>query len=78
MVNLRHAVAHVRHGDWDAAHSLAQKEDSPLGAWLHGILHLVQGDLDNAEYWYQRAGRDFNLRGSPDEEIEKLEAELPN
>lgn len=26
-----------------------------LAAWLHGIVHTLEGDLDNARYWYHRA-----------------------
>ena len=26
-------------------------------AWVHAYLHRVEGDLDNAQYWYRRAQR---------------------
>ena len=26
-------------------------------AWVHAHLHRVEGDLDNAGYWYRRAGK---------------------
>ncbi len=45
------------HGDWPAAHRLAQAEDDAAGAWVHAYLHRVEGDLANAGYWYRRAGR---------------------
>lgn len=76
MVNLRQAVTHARRGEWGAAHALAQADDSLLGAWLHGILHLMDGDLENAAYWYTRAGRNFAGRSAPAEELARLEAEL--
>ncbi len=44
-------------GDWNAAHSLAQSEDSSVGAWVHAYLHRKEGDLSNAGYWYRRAGK---------------------
>ncbi|MEM7407536.1 MAG: hypothetical protein AAF458_19750 [Pseudomonadota bacterium] len=44
-------------GHWEAAHTLAQEDDSETGAWVHAYLHRVEGDLDNAGYWYGRAGR---------------------
>jgi hypothetical protein len=44
-------------GDWDKAHKLAQADDGEKGAWVHAYLHRVEGDLDNAGYWYRRAGR---------------------
>ena len=46
-------------GDWQAAHEIVQKNESPLAAWLHGIVHILEGDLDNARYWYRRAERPF-------------------
>jgi hypothetical protein len=26
-------------------------------AWVHAYLHRVEGDLENARYWYRRAGK---------------------
>ena len=46
-------------GDWKAAHEIVQKESSTLAAWLHGIVHTLEGDLDNARYWYRRTPREF-------------------
>ena len=46
-------------GDWKAAHEIVQKESSTLAAWLHGIVHILEGDLDNARGWYKRAEREF-------------------
>jgi hypothetical protein len=46
-------------GDWQHAHDIVQKERGTLAAWLHGIVHTLEGDLDNARYWYERAHRAF-------------------
>lgn len=46
-------------GNWQAAHEIVQKESSSLAAWLHGIVHTLEGDLDNARYWYGRTERTF-------------------
>jgi hypothetical protein len=51
------AVRHLEAGDWEAAHAIVQKDASSLGCWAHGIVHLLEGDLDNARYWYRRAHR---------------------
>ena len=51
------AVWHGLHGDWDAAHELAQAQDDAEGAWVHAWLHRIEGDLGNADYWYRRADR---------------------
>jgi hypothetical protein len=44
-------------GDWNRAHELAQDVAGPDGAWVHAYLHRQDGDLENAGYWYRRAGR---------------------
>jgi len=51
------AVHHLETGDWQAAHAIVQNDTSSLGCWAHGIVHLVEGDLANARYWYRRAHR---------------------
>ncbi len=56
-------------GDWQQAHEIVQKESSVLAAWLHGIVHMLEGDLDNARYWYERAKREFPGAGKVTEEI---------
>jgi hypothetical protein len=43
--------------DWDKAHQIVMNEDSRDCAWVHAYLHRVEGDLDNAGYWYRRANR---------------------
>ena len=50
-------MRHLEAGDWKAAHAIVQKDSSTAGCWAHGIVHLIEGDLDNAQYWYRRARR---------------------
>jgi hypothetical protein len=57
--DLARAVAHLAKRDWQAAHEIVQHDESALAAWLHGIVHTLEGDLDNARYWYRRAKRAF-------------------
>ena len=73
MTVLHQVLQDLHAGRWHAAHDLVQKDDSMLGAWLHGILHLQEGDLEDAENWYNRAARHFRLRGSLQEEIALFE-----
>jgi hypothetical protein len=63
------ALARLEAGDWQAAHAIVQEQDSPHAAWLHGIVHTLEGDLDNARYWYGRAGRPFRGRAAAGDEI---------
>ena len=56
--DLRQAVALLAQGDWQAAHLIVQEdEESRLACWAHGIVHLMEGDVANAGYWYRVAGR---------------------
>ena len=57
--DLARAVAHLATRDWQAAHEIVQHDESALAAWLHGIVHTLEGDLDNARYWSRRAKRAF-------------------
>jgi hypothetical protein len=56
---LARAVGLLEAGDWTQAHEIVQQDDSVMAAWLHGIVHTLEGDLDNAQYWYRRAKRPF-------------------
>ena len=77
-IPLRQILVHLRAGQWTEAHNLVQHDDSPLAAWLHGILHIQEGDLEDAEYWYGKANRQFRSRGTLAEELERFEAAMPD
>jgi len=51
------ALWFTRRGDWEQAHLIAQNIETPTGAWIHALLHLIEGDLSNARYWFIEAGR---------------------
>src|SRR3954463_10241658 len=70
------AVRHLEAGDWQAAHSIAQEDSSPLGAWAHGIVHLIEGDRANAQYWYRRARRPLPPGDAVAAEIAALKATI--
>ena len=42
-------------GEWDRAHVGVQDDPSREAAWVHAYLHRVEGDPDNAAYWYRTA-----------------------
>ena len=68
--DLQSALAHLRAGDWEAAHKIVQQdEDSPLSCWAHGIVHLMEGDMSNARYWYREAKRAFPREPTISEEV---------
>lgn len=54
------ALEHLAQGRWQAAHVIVQQDEQwNLSCWAHGIVHILEGDLDNARYWYRRARRGF-------------------
>ena len=42
---------------WDKAHDIVMSEEGADCAWVHAYLHRVEGDRDNALYWYRQARR---------------------
>lgn len=58
-------------GEWERAHEAAQADEGRDAAWVHAYLHRVEGDGENAAYWYARAGR-VVARGGLDEEWEEI------
>ncbi len=62
---------------WDAAHELVQQyEDDANAAWIHAVLHKMEGDLGNARYWYRRANRMDHVADEPRAELADIKAEL--
>ena len=70
---LRSAVAHLERGEWQSAHEIVQQdEEDALYCWAHGIVHVMEGDLPNARYWYREAKRAFPENYSVPDEIAAL------
>ena len=70
------AIRHLKKGEWDKAHAIVRQDESKLGCWAHGIVHMVEGDLGNSRYWYRRAGRPFPKDRDVDREVAELVAAL--
>ena len=66
---LARALQHLAAGEWQRAHEIVQGDPSVLAAWMHGIVHTLEGDLDNARYWYRKAKREFPGPGAVQQEI---------
>ena len=45
----------AKQGNWDQAHKQIQPYSDTMACLIHGYLHRVEGDLSNAQYWYDRA-----------------------
>ncbi len=66
---LAKALEHLAAGEWQRAHEIVQEDKSTLAAWMHGIVHTIEGDLDNAQYWYRKAKREFPGAAAVEQEI---------
>lgn len=51
------AGLHLWNESMHRAHILSQDILNPTGSYLHGIMHRMEGDYDNAKYWLEKAGR---------------------
>jgi hypothetical protein len=72
------ALWYVKKGDWEAAHNIAQDIETPIGSWLHALLHLIEGDLGNARYWFVEAGRPVKKPAQIDELWDEIAEEVLN
>jgi len=67
--SLTRALEFLDAGEWQRAHEIVQEDKSELAAWLHGIVHTLEGDLDNARGWYGRTDRAFRGPEAVQEEL---------
>ena len=72
----RRALAHLKRRDWDKAHAIAMGMRDKLAFRIHGLLHWIEGDLENARYWYDRAGVAFSKSKSSASEVKEIAALL--
>ena len=51
------AVWYAVKNNWDRAHNIVQDINTETAFWIHAYLHRLVGDIDNANYWYNRSGK---------------------
>ncbi len=75
--NLVEAIDLALAGRWDAAHSIVQQHESDAtAAWIHAVLHKIEGDDANSRYWYRRAGKLERFPDEPRAELAAIRAEV--
>ena len=72
----RRVLSHLRRNEWNKAHAIVMGMRDKLAFRLHGLVHRIEGDLDNARYWYDRASVPFSSSKSAASEIEDIAAVL--
>jgi hypothetical protein len=74
---LREAVSLALTGDWQAAHEIVDKHEEEENArWIHAVVHRMEGDLDNARYWYGRCRRTLREGVPVEDELREIQAAL--
>ena len=75
--DVKQAIHLVLKGDWDQAHSIVQQHGAdPTAAWIHAVLHKIEGDQDNSRYWYRRAGKLEHFDDQPKEALAEIRKEV--
>jgi hypothetical protein len=75
--NLLQAVDLALSGEWNAAHELVQQyEADTTAAWIHAVLHKIEGDDDNSRYWYRRAEKLEHVSDEPTAELAEIRQEV--
>jgi hypothetical protein len=49
------ALWHTKAGNWESAHNIAQDIHTIMGSWIHALLHVIEGDQWNGDYWFAKA-----------------------
>jgi hypothetical protein len=71
------AVNLALEGDWEGAHRIVQeREDDGFANWIHAVVHRMEGDRENARYWYERCGRSMRDDLTAEAELREIRAAL--
>ncbi|MEJ7823589.1 MAG: hypothetical protein WKF85_14785 [Chitinophagaceae bacterium] len=44
-------------GEWDKSHKIIQDVEDKNASWIHAYLHRKEGDIGNADYWYNKTSK---------------------
>lgn len=75
--NLLQATDLALANQWKAAHEIVQQFDTDTtAAWIHAVLHKIEGDEDNSRCWYRRAGKLDYVSDEPKAELAEIRKEV--
>ena len=72
----RRALAHLRRREWQKAHEIVMDLEDKVACHMHGLVHRLEGDMENARYWYARAGVPLSRSLRLAAELKQIEKEL--
>ena len=72
----RRAIAHLRRREWRQAHEIVMDLEDKAAYHMHGLVHRLEGDMENARYWYAKAGVPISRSLRLAAELKKIESEL--
>jgi hypothetical protein len=71
------AVQAALDGDWEQSHNIAQDYSDATANWIHAVLHKIEGDVSNSNYWYARAhGKNYADFSDATEELKAIQNSL--
>jgi len=80
LVLMQEAALWIRIGEIDRSHRIVQDDSSSVATYMHGMIHRMEGDYWNANYWFNRV-REKQLLESIEESVfalrEGTQGELP-
>lgn len=74
---LKIAVQAALDGDWHQSHNIAQDYSADTANWIHAVLHKIEGDVWNSQYWYAKTnGKRFEDFSNANEELIAIQHRL--
>ena len=74
---LNKAVDAALAGDWQTAHEIAQDFSDETANWIHAVLHKIEGDEFNSNYWYAKThGKKFEDFSDANAELNAIKNSL--
>lgn len=71
------AVEAALNGEWDKSHKIAQDYSDTTANWIHAVLHKIEGDVWNSNYWYNRtAGKKYEDFSDATAELKAIQNHL--
>ena len=71
------AINYLFDEQWDEAHHIVQNLNDSYAQWIHAVVHKIEGDISNSNYWYNRSGlEDIGTFSDPYEELKVIKEKL--